>query len=153
MNQTKHHLLAAMLLAALCAPGAVLAETAAIAAVASPPTDASDAVDAAPADRMELKQDAGAGRMTMDPAKCKAMLEKRQQFRDARQSMGPAGGMGMGMGMGMMQRPGMNPDGCPDNMGQRRDRSSHDERDEQRMDALESRMDMMQMMLRMLLGR
>ncbi len=147
MNQTKHHLLAAMLLAALCAPGAVLAETATIAAVASPPTDASDAVDAAPADRMELKQDAGAGRMTMDPAKCKAMLEKRQQFRDARQSMGPAGGMGM------MQRLGMNPDGCPDNMGQRRDRSCHDELDEQRMDALETRMDMMQMMLRMMLGR
>jgi hypothetical protein len=117
MKLIKHHLLAAILLAAYSASGAVLAETATMAAVASAPTDASEAVDAAPAERMEFMQ-----------------------------TMGPIGGMGM------MLRPGMDPVGRSDRMGQRRDRSCHEELIEQRMDSLETRMDMMQMMLRMMLG-
>lgn len=146
MNLTKHHLLAAMLLAVFCTPAAVSAEITTMAAVVSPPTDASEAVDAAPADRMELRLKVEPPKLPMDPAKSKAMLEKQAKDRDALQKMGPAGGMGM------MLRPGMDLDGCHDSMGPRHDRTCHDELSEQRLDTLETQMDMMQMMLRMMLG-
>jgi hypothetical protein len=150
MNLIKPHLLAIMLLAAYGVPGAVLAETTTVAAVASAPTDASEAVDAAPADRMELKQSVPNSKVEMtqpmDPARCKALLEKRATDRDAFQKLGPDGGIGM------MLRPGMDSDGRPGRMEQRNP-SCHDELNEQRIDALETRVDMMQMMLRMMLGR
>lgn len=50
--------------------------------------------------------------------------------------MGPAGGMGM------MLRPGMDLDGCHDSMGPRHDRTCHDELSEQRLDTLETQMEM-----------
>lgn len=150
MNLIKSHLLTAMLLAAFCAPTAVLAETSTVAAVVSTPTDASAAVDAAPAERMELKQAAPASKgempQNMDPARCKAMLEKQANDRDAVQKMGPSGCMNM------MQRPGIDFDGRPGRMESRRDRPCNEELDEQRLDALEIRVDMMQMMLRMMLS-
>ena len=100
---------------------------------------------------MELKQSVPNSKVEitqpMDPARCKALLEKRAKDRDAFQKLGPDGGIGM------MLRPGMDSDGRYSRMERRRDRPCQEELDEQRLDALETRVDMMQMMLRMMLGR
>jgi hypothetical protein len=53
----------------------------------------------------------------------------------------------------MMLRPGMGAGGRPDRMGQRRDRSCNEMLIEHRLDTLETRMDTIQMMLRIMLDR
>ena len=158
MNLFKRNLLTVALLAGLASPAAVLADEVSVPAAAS-----GEEATATPAQRMELMSTMRA-RMheilrTQDPAERTALLEAQAKDMDNLLSMGgpPMGrkmgprGTGMaddcnmangrGMGMGMMRHGNMNDD----------DWSRHDAGTNQRLEALENRMDMMQTVLRMML--
>jgi hypothetical protein len=146
MNQIKHNLLAVLLMTAFSAPVTVLA-----ADVTPNPmrSVASDSVDATPAERMQLMQTMRT-RMkemmkTTDPVKRKELMHAQSMDMDALAQMGPLPGMGMMMG------PKGNPD-CmmnPDRMSY----SRHEDARDQRLDSLEKRMDMMQIMLESILRK
>jgi hypothetical protein len=159
MNLFKRNLLAAMLLAALGSPAAVLADEgteAPAAAAASEP-----AVAATPGLRMELMH-AMRARMheimeTTDPARRKALMEAQAKDMEVLARMEPPDGMGMMMGPGggmMGSGAGMMPGWKSDcRIRQGEFHARHDDADDQRLDALEKRVDMMQMMLQMILNR
>jgi len=151
MNLFKHKLLATLLLAALGAPAAVLADASPMTTVANEPVAASQA------ERMERMRTMRA-RMhdimqTTDPVKRRALMESQLNDMEAMMRMGPPDGMGMMMGspggMGMMMGPNARTD-CAMAAGGIR---HHDDASEQRLDALEKRVDMMQTMLHMMLDR
>lgn len=142
MNTIKRKLMATLVLAALGAPVAVQADTAPM-PVAAEPT-------ATLAERMERRQTMRA-RMheilqNTDPVKRRALLEAQLDDMEAMARMGPPEGMGMRMGapggMGMMMKPYDKSD-C---------RMARDA-DDRRLEALEKRVDMMQTILGMMVGR
>lgn len=148
MNLLKRNLLAAMLLTAFAFPAAVLAD------VVADRADASEPAAAMPSERMELMQTMRARMHEMmqnkDPAKRKALMEAQAKDMDTLAQMGPPGGMNMMMGPGgRMMGPGMKAD-CHSGLGG--DRPRRDDASHQRLDALEKRVDMMQMMMQMMLN-
>jgi hypothetical protein len=173
MNLLNRSLHAAVLSAMLAAPIAALAEG--TPAVATPAADAPTATTqlsptANQAERMGLMQ-IMRSRMheilqTQDPAKRKELLEAQMKDMDTMLKMGPpgpgmgmmmgSGGAGMGPGMLMGQGPGMGmmmgPAARKDcRLGWTDHCLQHDALTEQRLDALEKRMDMMQMMMKMMM--
>jgi replicative DNA helicase len=142
----------------LCAPVAAVADEAPTAASAKSATTTAPAPQV---DRMELMQTMRARMQEMmkteDPAKRKTLMEAQAKDMDVMMRLAqpmPGMGMMMGPGMGMMMGPG----GMPAAAGQKNCRMAyadncarHDDATDHRLDALEKRVDMMQMMMRMML--
>lgn len=144
MNPIKHNLLAVLLLAGLGAPLAVLAADVAGKPV---PATASDADAATPVERMQLMQTMRI-RMnemmkTTDPVKRKELMHAQSMDLDALAKMGGPSGIGMMMGPRGSADCMMNPD--------RLNYSRQGDASEQRLNGLEKRMDMMQLMLETML--
>lgn len=147
MNLMKRNVMAAMLLAALGSPAAVMADQVPAPDVAVEPAAASPM-----ADRMDLMQTMRNRMFEMmraaDPAKRRELMDAQAKDMEAMAKMGPPADMGMMMGPGA----GMGPKGkCEQRMEPRNDRARHADVSSQRLDALEKRVDLMQTMLQSLL--
>lgn len=160
MNLIKSNLLAVLLLAVTSMPATVLADTSILSATVAA-TSADESTMAAvnlPTGARELMQKIHTRKIEMmqstDPAKCESLINAQKEDRANLKKMGVSeGGMDIMPADGDMLYSGDPSERGDCGMAWGRNGSRCNTVDDQRIDAMEKRLDMMQMMLQMMLKR